>query len=125
MIKEIDAGGENLEQSSETVETPHVASRDDLDGVHKAASVLVDELAKIPNGDMVGEIVANSLKLLRDQTNRGDIKLLNKSLKELRYALKIFAPYREVRKVSIFGSARTPETHADYISAAAFGKAMA
>ena len=49
---------------------------------------------------MVGEIVANALKLLRDQTNRGDIKLINVSLKELRYALKIFAPYRDVRKVS-------------------------
>jgi uncharacterized protein (TIGR00730 family) len=125
MIKEIDSAGENLEQSSETVEQAHVASRADLDGIHKAASVLIEELAKIPDGDMVGEIVANSLKLLRDQTNRGDIKLLNKSLKELRYALKIFAPYRETRKVSIFGSARTPEAHADYIAAAGFGKAMA
>ena len=74
---------------------------------------------------MVGEIVANALKLLRDQTNRGDIKLLNKSLKELRYALKVFAPYRDIHKVSIFGSARTPESHEDYASAAAFGKAMA
>ncbi len=54
---------------------------------------------------MVAEIVANGLKLLRDQTNRGDIKLINKSFKELRYALKIFAPYRDFRKVSIFGSA--------------------
>ncbi len=64
---------------------------------------------------MVGEIVANALKLLRDDNNRGDIKLLNKSLKELRYALKVFAPYRDVRKVSIFGSARTPESHDDYV----------
>src|SRR6201999_2160115 len=125
MIKEIDSAGENLEQSSESVEQPHVASRADLAGVHKAANVLVEELAKIPDGDLVGEIVANALKLLRDQTNRGDIKLINKSLKELRYALKVFAPYRDTRKVSIFGSARTLENHADYTAAAAFSKAMA
>jgi len=74
---------------------------------------------------MVAEIVANGLKLLRDQTNRGDIKLINKSFKELRYALKVFAPYRDTRKVSIFGSARTLEDHEDYRQAAIFGKKMA
>jgi uncharacterized protein (TIGR00730 family) len=79
----------------------------------------------VPDGDMVGEILETALKLLRDQTNRADVKLINKSLKELRYAMKVFAPYREVRKVSIFGSARTPETHQDYKAAAAYGKRMA
>src|ERR1043166_1365560 len=105
---------ETLEQSQETIAPATVVSRADLDGVHKAASRLIEELARVPDGDMVGEIVANALKLLRDQTNRGDIKLINKSYKELRYALKIFAPYRDTRKVSIFGSARTPEPNADY-----------
>src|SRR5205814_5813043 len=40
-------------------------------------------------------------------------------------ALKIFAPYRDVRKVSIFGSARTLEDHHDYSQAAEFARAMA
>src|SRR5687768_7055804 len=115
----------NIEQSQETVEAPNVVSRSDLTNVHKLASALIDELTTIPDGDLVGEIVANALKLLRDQTNRGDIKLINKSYKELRYALKIFAPYRDTRKVSIFGSARTPELHDDYKSASDFGKLMA
>ena len=65
------------------------------------------------------------MKLLRDRTNRGDIKLIAKSLAELRYALKMFAPYRDTHKVSIFGSRRTPETHSDYAQAAEFGKKMA
>jgi uncharacterized protein (TIGR00730 family) len=114
-----------VEQSAETVEAPHVASRADLTEVHEHANCLMAALAKVPDGDMVAEIVANSLKLLRDQTNRGDIKLINKSFKELRYALKIFAPYRDFRKVSIFGSARTLENHNDYVQAARFGKIMA
>ena len=101
---------ENLEQSQETVEPPHVAKAKDLTRVNKLSADLIAELEKVPDGDMVGEIIANALKLLRDQTNRGDIKLINKSFKELRYALKVFAPYRDVRKVSIFGSARTPES---------------
>src|SRR5438045_3772063 len=49
------------------------------------------------------------LKLLRDGARLGDIKLLNAALRELRYAFKVFAPYKHVRKVSVFGSARTPQ----------------
>jgi uncharacterized protein (TIGR00730 family) len=124
-MKEIDSPEETLEQSQESQQAPTQLSRSDLDSVHHTANALIQQLSKIPDGDMVGEIVANALKLLRDQTNRGDIKLINVSLKELRYALKVFAPYRDTLKVSIFGSARTPESHADYTSAAAFGKKMA
>src|SRR5437867_811891 len=121
-MKEVDSPEENLEQSQESTQAPTQLSRADLDGVHQTANQLIEQLANVPDGDMVGEIVANALKLLRDQTNRGDIKLINKSFKELRYALKIFAPYRETRKVSIFGSARTPENHADYHAAEEFAK---
>src|SRR5882724_11444844 len=124
-MKTTDNISENLEQSQESVQPPHVVSRADLNQVHKHASHLMEALQEVPDGDMVAEIVANALKLLRDQTNRGDIKLINKSFKELRYALKIFSPYRDVRKVSIFGSARTPESHPDYRQAAEFGKKMA
>jgi uncharacterized protein (TIGR00730 family) len=124
-MKEADALDNNIEQSQESVQAPTRVSREDLGEVHAAASELISKLQDVPDGDLVGEIIANALKLLRDQTNRGDIKLIDKSFKELRYALKVFAPYRDVRKVSIFGSARTPETHADYKQAEAFAKLMA
>jgi uncharacterized protein (TIGR00730 family) len=55
---------------------------------------------------LVREMIESCLKVLRDGTRVGDIKLLNAALRELRYAFKIFAPYRMVRKVSVFGSAR-------------------
>ncbi len=125
VTKTEDTFAENLEQTQESAQKPTVVPRSDLTKVHDLANRLMSELQKVPDGDMVGEIIETSLKLLRDQTNRADVKLINKSLKELRYAMKVFAPYREVRKVSIFGSARTPESHADYKAAAAFGKAMA
>ena len=124
-MKELDTQDNNIEQSQESTEAPPQVSRDDLAAVHELAAPLVSELSNLPNGDLVGEIIANALKLLRDETNRGDIKLIDKSFKELRYALKVFAPYRDLRKVSIFGSARTLEDHDDYRQAAAFGKAMA
>jgi hypothetical protein len=123
-MKQSDHGGD-AEESQETSEPPLVLSRDQLADVQKSATRLIDELRAIDDGDMVGEIIENAMKLLRDQTNRGDIKLINKSFKELRYALKIFAPYRDVRKVSIFGSARTEEAHQDYKQAAEFARKMA
>ena len=43
----------------------------------------------------------------RDRADRGDLKIANAALKEMRYAFHVFAPYRSARKVAIFGSART------------------
>src|SRR4051812_15674388 len=124
-MRETDNIDNNIEQSQETVQPAHTATREELSDVHAIAADLVTKLQEVPEGDLVGEIIANAMKLLRDQTNRGDIKLIDKSFKELRYALKVFAPYRDVRKVSIFGSARTLESHDDYRQAAAFAKQMA
>ena len=125
-MKEAESIGNHVvEQSQETAQAGHALGRAELDGVHRAATQLLTELSRVVDGDLVGEIVASALKLLRDQTNRGDVKLIDKSLQELRYALKVFAPYRDVRKVSIFGSARTAESAPEYQQAADFGKAMA
>ena len=76
-MKEIDAIDNNtIEQSQETAEpAPHL-TREDLGDVHAAANALLVALEQVPDGDMVGEVVANALKLLRDNTNRGDIKLI-------------------------------------------------
>ena len=124
-MKDSDAIDNNIEQSQESAEAPVVVSRDEMSRVQDIATQLIETLRDIPEGDLVGEIVANALKLLRDHTNRGDIKLIDKSFKELRYGLKVFAPFREVHKVSIFGSARTPESHGDYKQAAEFARKMA
>jgi uncharacterized protein (TIGR00730 family) len=115
----------NLEQSQESAEPALAYTRADLDKVNHHAEQLIAALESVHDGDMVAEVVDNTLKLLRDKTNRGDIKLINKSFKELRYALKVFAPYRDVHKVSIFGSARTNENHNDYRAAADFARKMA
>lgn len=70
----------------------------------------------------VREMMETALKFLRDEANLGDIKLVNAALRELRYALKVFAPYRDVRKVSIFGSARTRETAPAFLTAREFAR---
>ncbi len=76
-------------------------------------------------GQLVERIKESADKLARDGSSRGDLKLLSRALRELRYGFKVFGPYRRRRKVTIFGSARTPETAPAYAQAVAFGKAMA
>lgn len=125
MMKHQDDFVENLEQTQESTQPPHKIAVSELAPVQELAADLVARLQEFPDGDLAGQIIENAMKLLRDRTNRGDMKLINKAMKEIRYALKIFSPYRDVRKVSIFGSARTPETHPDYLQCADFARGMA
>jgi uncharacterized protein (TIGR00730 family) len=64
-------------------------------------------------------------KFLRDRASRGDVKIVNTALKELRYCFKVFAPLRDRRKVTVFGSARLPAAHPAYQAAVEFGRKMA
>jgi uncharacterized protein (TIGR00730 family) len=64
-------------------------------------------------------------KLLRDGATRGDLKLLSTALRELRYCLKVFTPYRNTRKVTVFGSARLPPADPAFAAAVTFGRRLA
>jgi uncharacterized protein (TIGR00730 family) len=59
-----------------------------------------------------------------DGTTRGDLKILSRTLRELRYAFKVFQPFRRRRKVTVFGSARTHPENPAYIQAVEFGRRM-
>ncbi len=73
---------------------------------------------------MVETMIATALRLSRDGSDLGELKLVSSSLKELRYAYRIFRPWKDAPKLSIFGSARTPEDHPDYAAAREFGRLM-
>lgn len=77
------------------------------------------------NADMVQQILTTLTKLVEMNADRLDMKILSTTLKELRYAFKIFAPYRKIKKVSIFGSARTGEDDPDYHMAFKIGESLA
>ena len=49
------------------------------------------------NSDLVADVVENALKLLHDVEDRGDVRVIQTSLRELRYAFKLFAPYAHKR----------------------------
>jgi uncharacterized protein (TIGR00730 family) len=88
------------------------------------------------DGALIAEIVTTAFLLGKDVAERfdsgevarldpGDLKIVNAALKEMRYAFRVFAPYRDVRKVTVFGSARTRPGDADYEQARAFGRRIA
>lgn len=74
--------------------------------------------------ELVLQLKETADKLLRDRAGRGDLKLLTTAFKELRYCFKVFGGYRGVRKVTVFGSARTRPDHPAYQAAVAFSKRM-
>ena len=77
------------------------------------------------DADLAREIVTTALKLAREQVSRLDRKIVNTALKEMRHAFRVFAPYKGIRKVTIFGSARTTKGDPAYIATRDFSRAMA
>jgi hypothetical protein len=99
---------------------------DDLDGrlaalVHDAADGAADDEV---DRELIAEMVVSALKMLRDGTDRGDLKLVNTALKELRYSFLIFSRYRDTPKVTMYGSARTRPEDPNYSLAAEFARRM-
>ena len=76
------------------------------------------------NRDLIAELMTTALKLYRDQPDRGELKLFNTALKEMRYSALVFSAYREIPKVTMFGSARTPEDSPEYKLAQDFAHHM-
>ena len=74
--------------------------------------------------ELIQEMIVTALKIARDRMNVADLKLINRSIKEMRYAAKVFAPFQRWRKVAIFGSARTPEGSHQFKLAKDFAQKM-
>lgn len=90
----------------------------------KAADELISRLARICSSadteSLLQEILTTCVKLGMESQDIGDLKLINNSLKELRYSFKIFYPYRNIKKAVIFGSARSAKLSAEYLMAEEF-----
>jgi uncharacterized protein (TIGR00730 family) len=77
------------------------------------------------NRDLVRQLIVTALKVEYSQITRGDVKILSRAMRELRYGFRIFKDYRDKRKVTMFGSARTPKDNPEYKQALNFARQMA
>ena len=88
----------------------------------------VVEICSSTTGGLVSrlhkEIIVSALKFKRDELETLDLKIISRAMDEFRYAARIFKPYRGIRKVSIFGSARTPEDDPYYRMAVTFARKL-
>jgi uncharacterized protein (TIGR00730 family) len=75
--------------------------------------------------DLIATLREFADKVAGDAPSRGDLKILARTVRELRYAFKVFSPYRNRRKVTVFGSARTLPDHPTYQQALLYGRHMA
>ncbi|HMO65129.1 MAG TPA: TIGR00730 family Rossman fold protein [Verrucomicrobiota bacterium] len=97
-------------------------------GVAPEVLTRIRELIALQGGgaheDLVADVMASALKMLKDVHDRGDARLIATAIRELRYSFRLFEPYAERRKVSIFGSARTAAEREDYKLAQEAGRQL-
>jgi hypothetical protein len=86
---------------------------------------LLDATGVTENRDQLFEIIATAVRLSGDDADRLDLKITNAALKEMRSAFRTFAPYRDIPKVTMFGSARTLPHDPLYAQASDMAKALA
>ncbi|MEI6231970.1 MAG: LOG family protein [Planctomycetota bacterium] len=95
-----------------------------IQALEEKVNELIAMQGEHPGHDLISDIMMTALRMVRDGSTRGDMKILAASLRELRYAFNVFRPYRERRKVTVFGSARTPVTDPEYQQAKHFAEEM-
>ena len=86
---------------------------------------LIETAGGIRRPKYIREMIIASLKAGQEDDKSADLKLMNTSLKEMRFTSKVFGPYQNIRKVTIFGSARTQPGDPLYKMAKLFGEKLA
>jgi uncharacterized protein (TIGR00730 family) len=93
--------------------------------VDKEIDKLLDIVGNIDHPELVREMIVAALKAGKEKNDRAHMRLMNTTMKEMRFTGKIFGPYSGVRKVTVFGSARTKPNEPTYDMARKFGKKLA
>ena len=85
---------------------------------------LINIVGGILRPRIVRDMILASIKAGQEDDGRVDLKLMNTSLKEMRYTAKIFRNYRNTKKVTVFGSARTQPSELIYKLARLLGQKL-
>jgi uncharacterized protein (TIGR00730 family) len=94
--------------------------------IDEAIDRLIEQVDGVAGADYVREMILSALKAGQEAGgDSGGLKLMNSTLKEMRFTSKVFSPYRNKRKVTVFGSARVPPGEPVYEMAKQFGKKLA
>lgn len=100
----------------------HFSETDDR--VAGAIQQLIALVGGVHHPEIVSEMILAALKAGQENPETADLKLMTSTLKELRYTAKVFGKYRNVRKVTIFGSARVKPDAVTYRLARSLGRRL-
>ena len=95
------------------------------DAHRERARALLTELGVTKDARLAEELLAEAIGLVTDRPHRLDLKIASAAVAEMRDAFRVFEPYRDVPKVTIFGSARTKEHDPLYEQARRIAAALA
>jgi len=88
-------------------------------------TALIGQLPTLEHGEWIRRVLTLLLRLSGEEIDRLDWKILTASMQDMERAFKIFYPYRHVRKVTIFGSARVANDTPEYKLASEFARYLA
>jgi hypothetical protein len=86
---------------------------------------LLELAGSVHHPEMVREMILAAIKAGQENEEKADLKLMNSTLKEMRFTSKVFGQYSDIRKVTVFGSARVPPESETYKMAFEFGRRLA
>jgi hypothetical protein len=93
--------------------------------VDDAVDNLMALVGEVRHPELVREMILAALKAGQEGEDRAGLKLMNTTLKEMRFTAKVFGPYSSVKKVTVFGSARTEPGEPLYELASFLGSRLA
>ncbi|MBW4682034.1 MAG: LOG family protein [Microcoleus vaginatus WJT46-NPBG5] len=88
---------------------------------------LLELFAQLPNAKYqkyIERTLASLVRIAGEEIERLDWKILTACLEDMERAFRVFYPYRHVRKITIFGSARITEDSPEYKMAAQFAHSV-
>ncbi len=95
-----------------------------LDSLREDIAALLEQLPNLQHRRLIQQAIATLLRLSSSEIDRLDWKILAASLADMERGLQLFHTYRHVRKVTIFGSARTLVDHPEYQMAVNFARCV-
>lgn len=96
-----------------------------IESIQTDLTALIEQLPTLKHQKWVERALSVIRRLSEEEIDRLDWKILTASIEDMERAFQVFYPYRHVRKVTIFGSARIAPNTPEYKLAAEFARYLA
>ncbi|WP_009631227.1 LOG family protein [Synechocystis sp. PCC 7509] len=102
----------------------NLSSFNPIDSLSSDVAQLLEQLPNSQHRQLIAQTLATIVRLANSEIDRLDWKILSASLADMERGLELFHTYRHVRKVTIFGSARTLPEAPEYQIAVDFARCV-